>query len=442
MTGYQWTVLFAAWLGWGFDAFDALLFNYVSGACVPDLLGLTPGTEAAKDAALQWNGALTSLLLVGWAIGGIGFGKLADRIGRSRTLILTIFIYSLGTAACAFAPNIVVLSIFRFITSLGIGGEWAAGAAMVAEVVPEKRRLEAGALLYSAAPLGIFMAGFLSDRVSHHWMPNNPHAWRYVFLMGLIPAIFALLVRHFVHEPEAWKEDAVEAPKATLAELFSPEMRRRTFSGTSMAVSALLPWWSCNAFLALVVAAFAEEATSKAGLTGQAATQMVVAAKAQATNAFNSGGLIGTFLGVPLAKHFGRRPTFAIYFLVSGISIAATFGLNLELGTRMAMLFLVGLTTFGVLGSFCYYLPELYPTHLRATGSGFCYNVGRFITAFGPLLVAYTVAAGAKGAGAMMEVMPMVGLIPLCALLLMPWVVETKDWSLPVNHPHPEGDRQ
>lgn len=442
MSGYQWTVLFAAWLGWGFDAFDALLFNYVSGACVPDLLGLTPGTELAKDAALRWNGYLTSLLLVGWAIGGIGFGKLADRIGRSRTLILTIFIYSLGTAACALAPNILVLSIFRFVTSLGIGGEWAAGAAMVAEVVPEKRRLEAGALLYSAAPLGIFMAGFLSDRVSHHWMPNNPQAWRYVFLMGLIPAVFALLVRHFVHEPEAWKAGINEAPKATLAELFSPEMRARTFSGTSMAVSALLPWWSCNAFLALVAAAFAEEAANKAGLSGDALTRTVVAAKAQATNFFNAGGLIGTFLGVPLAKHFGRRPTFAVYFLVAGISIAATFGLELELSTRMSMLFLVGLATFGVLGSFCYYLPELYPTHLRATGSGFCYNVGRFITAFGPILVASTIAAGAKGSEAVMRVMPMVGLIPLGALLLMPWVVETKDWALPINHPNPEGDRE
>lgn len=427
MTGYQWTVLFAAWLGWGFDAFDALLFNYVAGACVPDLLGIPQGTTEAKQAAIYWNGALTSVLLVGWAIGGIGFGKLADRIGRSRTLILTILIYSLGTAACAFAPNLWVLGIFRFITSLGIGGEWAAGAAMVAEVVPEKKRLEAGALLYSAAPLGIFAAGFLSDQVTHHWMPDNPDAWRYVFLAGLLPALFALAVRHFVHEPEAWKDDAAEASKATLKELFSPAMRARTFSGTSMAISALLPWWSCNAFLALVVTAFAEEAAAARGLTGEAALALVVAAKSQATHAFNAGGLLGTFCGVPLARHFGRRPTFALYFLISGLAILATFGLQLDLQVRMAMLFLVGLTSFGVLGSFCYYLPELFPTHLRGTGSGFCYNVGRFITAGGPLVVATLASQGSQGAEAIQGVMPLVGLIPLAALLLMPWVIETRD---------------
>src|SRR5215510_12460293 len=106
MNGYQWLVLFAAWLGWGFDVFDGLLFNYVSPTCVPVLLGLTPGSPAAKAAVPQWTGLLTSILLVGWAIGGIAFGRVADRLGRIRTLMLTMAIYSFGTAACAAAPNI------------------------------------------------------------------------------------------------------------------------------------------------------------------------------------------------------------------------------------------------------------------------------------------------------------------------------------------------
>jgi MFS family permease len=427
MTGYQWTVLFAAWLGWGFDAFDALLFNYVSGLCVPDLLDIPLGTVEAKQAAIFWNGALTSVLLVGWALGGIGFGKLADRIGRSRTLMLTILVYSLGTAACAFAPNLWVLGIFRFITSLGIGGEWAAGAAMVAEVVPEKKRLEAAALLYSAAPAGIFAAGFLSEQVINHWLPDNASAWRYVFLAGLLPALFALVVRHFVHEPEAWKQEEGQASRATFSELFRPGMRRRTFSGTSMAISALLPWWSCNAFLPLVVSAFAEEAAAARGLSGEAALALVVSSKSQAIHVFNAGGLLGTFCGVPLARHLGRKPTFAIYFLVSALAIFGAFGLSLELPLRLALLFVVGVTTYGALGSFCYYLPELYPTHLRGTGSGFCYNVGRLITAAGPLVVATLASQGSEGAEAVRSVMPMVAVIPLGALLLMPWVIETRD---------------
>src|SRR5262245_6618867 len=104
MTGYQWLVLFAAWLGWRFDVFDGLLFNYVAPTCLPTLLGLPPGTQAAR-ATLWWNGVLSSILLIGWAIGGIAFGKVADRLGRIRTLMLTMAIYSFGTAACALAPN-------------------------------------------------------------------------------------------------------------------------------------------------------------------------------------------------------------------------------------------------------------------------------------------------------------------------------------------------
>ena len=166
MNGYQWTVIFAAWLGWGFDVFDGLLFNYVAPNCVPVLLGLPLGSAEAKTATLQWTGILTSVLLIGWAIGGVIFGKVADRIGRTRTLLLTMLLYSLGTAACALAPNIWVLALCRVVSSLGIGGEWAAGAAMVAEVVPEKRRVEAGALLYTSAPMGLFLATFLTFKIT------------------------------------------------------------------------------------------------------------------------------------------------------------------------------------------------------------------------------------------------------------------------------------
>jgi hypothetical protein len=162
MNGYQWTVIFAAWLGWGFDIFDGLLFNYIAPNAVPALLGIQRGTPAASAATLNWTGILTSVLLLGWAAGGILFGHIADRIGRTKTLLLTMLLYSLGTAACAFAPNIWVLLIFRVVAALGIGGEWAAGAAMVAAVVPENRRVEAGALLYTSAPLGLFLATFVT----------------------------------------------------------------------------------------------------------------------------------------------------------------------------------------------------------------------------------------------------------------------------------------
>ena len=144
-TRYQWIVIAAAWLGWGFDVFDALLFNFVAPSCIPTLLELTPGSTAARSATVFWTGVITSILLVGWAVGGVVFGVLADRIGRQRTLFVTILVYSLGTALCAFATDINQLIVFRALASLGIGGEWAVGAALVAESVPESKRVEAGA---------------------------------------------------------------------------------------------------------------------------------------------------------------------------------------------------------------------------------------------------------------------------------------------------------
>src|ERR1043165_3572997 len=162
MNAYQWTVILAAWLGWGFDIFDSLLMNYVAPNAVPTLLDIPLATPEAQSATLQWTGILSSLLLIGWCAGGIIFGKAADRIGCTRPLLLTMLMYSVGTAACAFAPNIWVLVLCRIVSSLGIGGEWAAGAAMVAEVVPENRRVEAGALLYTASPVGLFLATFVT----------------------------------------------------------------------------------------------------------------------------------------------------------------------------------------------------------------------------------------------------------------------------------------
>src|SRR6185295_10007044 len=253
MNGYQWTVLFAAWLGWGFDVFDGILFNFVAPNCVPTLLGLTIGSPEAKIATLRWTGILTSVLLVGWAIGGIVFGQIADRIGRTRTLLFTMLLYAFGTAACAFAPNLWVLLLFRLISSFGIGGEWAAGAAMVAEVVPERRRVEAGALLYTSAPMGLFLATFVNFQISGNLFKGSPEtSWRYVFLCGLIPAAVAFVVRLFVKEPERWQQAVKHAKPPRIAELFTPQMRHITLSGFSMALTALIMWWSCNDFIPVV----------------------------------------------------------------------------------------------------------------------------------------------------------------------------------------------
>ena len=427
MDGYQWTVVLAAWLGWGFDVFDGLLFNFVAPNCVPTLLGLALGSPEAKAATLRWTGILTSVLLVGWAFGGIFFGQVADRIGRSRTLLYTMLLYALGTAACAFASNIWVLLLCRIVASLGIGGEWAAGAAMVAEVVPEKRRVEAGALLYTSAPVGLFLATYVNFQIAGVLWRSRPEvSWRYVFLCGLIPAAAAFAVRWFVKEPEAWKSAAAKAPPPRMSELFDERHRALTLSGFLMALVALVTWWSCNAFIPVISTGLAQATAKLRALDREGTLALVEGWKRIATNYFNLGGLIGTLATIPFAKYFGRRTMFAIYYLGSGLAVLATFGLDLAPETRLAMYFLIGLTVFGVFGSFTYYLPELFPTRLRGTGSGFCYNVGRILAAAGPILVGTIASQGANSLTSALKALFYVGFVPLAGLLFLPWVIETK----------------
>jgi MFS family permease len=427
MSGYQWLVLLAAWLGWGFDVFDGLLFNYVAPNCVPTLLGLAIGSPEAKAATLRWTGVLSSLLLLGWAAGGILFGRLTDRIGRTRTLMLTMTLYAAGTALCAVAPNIWVLMLFRVLASLGIGGEWAAGASMVAEVVPEKRRVEAGALLYTSAPMGLFLAGFVNYQIAGRWMHDAPEtSWRWVFLAGLLPAAVALAFRLFVREPERWRQAAMEKPGA-IRELFDPRHRALTLSGFLMALTALITWWSCNAFIPVVASGLAQTAAAAQGLDRHATLGLVETWKALATNRFNWGGLIGTLLTVPAAKLLGRRTMFGLYFGLSAAAIFATFGLDLAPEARLSMYFWIGLTVFGVFGSFTYYLPELFPTRLRGTGAGFTYNVGRIVAAAGPIAIG---VIAARGPAATLQALFLVGLVPLAGLLALPWVIETKGRTL------------
>lgn len=422
MSGYQWAVVMAAWLGWGFDIIDALLFNFVAENCVPTLVGVSVGTPEALAVTRYWTGMLTSVLLVGWAVGGIFFGWLADKVGRTRTLLLTIVLYSIGTALCAVAPNIQFLVFCRILSSLGIGGEWAAGAAMVAEVVPRTKRVEAGALLYTSAPVGLICAAAINSFVTGVLMPGDPaRSWRVVFLFGLLPALVAALLRLVLKEPEAFTLEGQRQP--SIRELFSSEMFPLTRSGLLMAVTALLGWWSLTAFMPLFVGALATQNAQAAGLSAAETGRLIGAWKQHATNLFSVGGFIGTMLTVPFANRLGRKGMFFCYFVGSAAAIVATFGTPMPPEWRVNMQFFIGLTVFGVFGSFTYYLPELFPTRLRATGAGFCYNIGRIVTAFGPVLVGEVARGGLES---IQRTLLWVVLVPLFGICALPWVIETR----------------
>jgi MFS family permease len=432
LTRYQWTVFAAAWLGWGFDIFDGLLFNFVAPNAIPTLLGLEIGGPEAKAALPYWNGILNSLLLLGWAAGGVIFGPICDRFGRKRVLMMTMVLYAVGTASCAFVTEMWQLVIFRIVASLGIGGEWAAGSAMVAEVVPEDQRVEAGALLYTSAPFGLLLANIVNEQVAGNWFVHDPAtSWRYVLLFGLIPAAVAFVVRFFVREPERWANATARAAPARLREIFAPGVRARTVSALIVAVIALITWWTCNAFLQSLVNSLAGAEAAARGLDAAATSALKESWKSTATNWFILGGFIGTLLCIPVARYFGRRKLYAIYFAASAVAVMATFGLDMPSETRLYCWFFIGLTVFGVFGSFPFYLPELYPTRLRSTGSGFCYNIGRVITAGGVFAVG-AIAQSAKGDPAIiLETLFVIGFVPILGLLLLPWVIETRGEKMP-----------
>jgi len=268
-------------------------------------------------------------------------------------------------------------------------------------------------------------------QVSGVWLADSPEtSWRLVFLAGLLPAAAAFAVRWFIEEPTRWKEKAATGPPPSIAELFTPQWRLVTLSGLGLALVALLTWWSCNAFLPLVSSEMAKVEAATRGLDKLATTRLAESWKAIATNAFNLGGLLGTLLTVPASKFLGRRPMFATYFLASGAAVLLAFGVDWAPMTRLMMFFPVGVAVFGVFGSFTYYLPELYPTRLRGTGSGFCYNAGRVVAAGGPFLVGWVASQGKDTLAAATGVLFYVGFVPLAGLLLMPLVVETRDRAL------------
>jgi MFS family permease len=198
-----------------------------------------------------------------------------------------------------------------------------------------------------------------------------------------------------------------------------------------MTFVALLTWWSCNAFIPVVSATLGQAAAAAAGLDKLATSTLVESWKTIATTSFNLGGLIGTLLTVPIAKRFGRRPMFAVYFGVAALSLMATFGLDIGDESRLYLYFFIGLSVFGVFGSFTYYLPELFPTRLRATGAGFCYNIGRVVAAVGPFVIGSVAAAGAGGPQVILNALLTLAVVPLIGLLFIPWVIETRGQQLP-----------
>jgi MFS family permease len=415
VTGYQWLVLLVAWLGWVFDSMDSTIYALVLHPALQSLLPHGAAGSVSEQAIGWYGGIIFSVFLIGWAVGGVLFGVMADRLGRTRTLIVTILIYAIFTGLAALSQTWWQLALYRFLTALGIGGEWAAGASLVAEVWPEEKRTRAAGILQSAWAAGFFVAAAVN-------LLMKDMGWRPMFLVGVAPAIVALLVRMWVREPERWLQARAAAgrvARSAIGELFSPALRRSTAVGSSLAFVAVFGLWGATNWTPTLVRALPEVRAL------DAPTQTMDVSIA--TMMLNAGALLGYLSFGPLADRIGRRPVFALMCVGSLVMLPVTFLVPAAYAHVLLLLPLLGFFNNGIFSGFPIYLPELYPTRIRATGAGFCFNIGRVLASAGPFLTgALVVSLGTFGRAA-----SAVALIYLLGLLTLPFAPETRGHPLP-----------
>jgi len=395
-----------------------MIYALVLHPALHDLLPASLG-RSATDVDIGWYGGIIfSIFLIGWAIGGVGFGVVADRFGRTKTLIMTILIYAIFTGMAALSESWWQLAGYRFLTALGIGGEWAAGAAMVAEVWPEEKRARAAGILQSAWAAGFFLAATF-------YLLLREYGWQSLFLVGILPAFVALLVRLWVKEPDRWvKAHALElqsgaAQQVKILELFHGNLRRATWVGSTLAFVAVFGLWGATNWTPTLIRALPD----MQGLQAAEIKTYVV----YATMVLNVGALAGYLSFGPLADRFGRRAVFAFMCAGSLVMVPVTFLAPREYEHVLLLLPILGFFNNGIFSGFPIYLPELYPTRIRATGAGFCFNAGRVLASVGPFLTGYLVAAlGSFGRAA-----SAIALIYLLGLLVLPFAPETRGRPLP-----------
>ena len=357
----QWKSGIAAWLGWMFDGLELHLYTLVAGPVVLLLLHNTTNQALVNEKKAYIQAAF----LLGWAVGGAFFGRLGDKLGRSRALALTVLTYALCTGLCAFAQTWWQLMIFRFIAAIGIGGEWAVSASLLSETWPKAWRPWIAAVLQSGVNLGVLIAAALVAL-----LPLPPGSERWVFLIGVVPALLVYWIRKHVPEPENWQTaQADPAPKPGIADLFRGAVARTTWHTMIVCALSLSAWWLFIFWQAqhirnLLVASGAPPAA----VTHQVSVAFFVMIAVS---------IVGNYFAGWLAQLWGsRRAIIVMFFCLFGSMVGAFI---VPRGFGELAWFWVPLVGFfsGVFGLFTMYMPPLFPTLLRTTGAGFCYNIGR-----------------------------------------------------------------
>jgi MFS family permease len=365
----QWKSGIAAWLGWLFDGLDMHLYILVATPFVAELLDVTDQKDPSVGYYSSW---IQAAFLFGWALGGGFFGRIADRLGRSRALMATILTYAIFTGLSYFAQTWWQLMILRFLAALGIGGEWAVGASLLSETWPQRWRPWMAAVLQTGVNLGVMLAGLAIFLLADH----SP---RTVFLVGVLPALLVLWIRRAVPEPEEWHTAKANAAHAQppFGDLFRSPVRRVTILTLLVCGLALTAHWAFMFWYAQQLRNLPELADWTAAERGHLVSKAVWLVMIMS--------IVGNFLAAALARRFRYRRAIAVLCLGYFVSLAVTYGVPRDHNSLWYGLAAIGVCQ-GLFGLFTMYLPPLFPTLLRTTGAGFCYNFGRIAAGLGTVV--------------------------------------------------------
>src|SRR5882672_309821 len=385
----------AASLGWMLDSFDVMLYAMVLAALIED---------PTLHLSLGMAGVLNSVTLLAAAGGGIAFGVIADRIGRKHALMASVLIFSVFTAMCGFAQSAMQLAVFRILLGLGMGGEWATGAALVSESFPARHRGKALAFVQSSWAIGYGFAALVNLIVMPIW------GWRGVFFVGVIPALFTMWIRRNVEEPQIWL-DAPKADRGRISLLFTPAIVKVTVFVTLMNACTLFGWWGLNSWVPSYLALGPER--GGIGLSSSVMSMFVILMQTGMWLGYVSFGYI--------ADAIGRKKTYVAFVLAASL-LLPLYGFLKEPVLLLILGPLVAFFGTGYYSGFGAVIAELYPTSVRATAAGVCYNTGRIASAAAPFVVGSLAAS--RGFFAAFAVG---GAAFLLAAILWIWIPETRN---------------
>jgi MFS family permease len=391
--------LAAGMVGWMLDAFDVMLFALV-----------LPNLSAELHLTNSESGLLGSAMLIAAAAGGVASGRLADRFGRTRILMLSIATYSVFTFLCGFAATLVQFVVLRVFLGLGMGGVWSSGAALVSESWPASSRGRALGFMQSGWAIGYALAVLVAGVVQPRY------GWRSVFFVGLLPALFALWIQRSVKEPEIWQRSAKASAAGSpgFAGLFTSGIATLTLVLTLMNACTLFAWWGFNLWLPSYLKS--NSAHGGAGLTGAATTGYLLLMQAGMWVGYVTYGFV--------SDRIGRKTTYVLYLL----SAAVLLGVYVSIRQPVLLLALGPLVAFAATGYFSGFgavTAEIYPTAIRATAQGFTYNIGRLASAAAPYLVG--TLADTRGFGTALLICSAAFVV---AAVFWIWIPETRGRTL------------